>query len=62
MPELAQPVDDGHYIPTVGQWSSDKHYYLSRYYEGPPAVYPHLLFSQRRGCEIVAENLDHGIG
>jgi len=31
MPELAQPVDDGQYIPTVGQWSSDKHYYLSRY-------------------------------
>jgi len=24
-------VDDGLYIPTVGQWSSDKHYYLSRY-------------------------------
>lgn len=31
MPELAQPVDDGQYIPIVGQWSSDKHYYLSRY-------------------------------
>ncbi len=31
MPELAQPVDDGQYIPTVGQWSSDKHYYLARY-------------------------------
>ena len=31
MPESAQPVDDGQYIPTVGQWSSDKHYYLSRY-------------------------------
>jgi len=31
MPELAQPVDDGLLIPTVGQWSSDKHYYLSRY-------------------------------
>ena len=31
MPESVQPVDDGQYIPTVGQWSSDKHYYLSRY-------------------------------
>lgn len=31
MPELAQPVDDGLLIPIVGQWSSDKHYYLSRY-------------------------------
>jgi len=31
MLELAQPVDDGQYIPIVGQWSSDKHYYLSRY-------------------------------
>ena len=31
MPESAQPVDDGQHIPTVGQWSSDKHYYLSRY-------------------------------
>lgn len=31
MPELSHPVDDGQYIPTVGQWSSDKHYYLSRY-------------------------------
>lgn len=31
MPESAQPVDDGRYIPTVGQWSSDKHYYLLRY-------------------------------
>ncbi|MCU0915356.1 MAG: three-Cys-motif partner protein TcmP [Planctomycetes bacterium] len=31
MPELAQPTDDGLYIPTVGKWSSDKHYYLSRY-------------------------------
>jgi len=31
MAKLAQLVDDGRYIPTVGQWSSDKHYYLSRY-------------------------------
>ncbi len=31
MPESAQPVDDGQYIPSVGQWSSDKHYYLGRY-------------------------------
>jgi three-Cys-motif partner protein len=31
MPELVQPVDDGLRIPTVGQWSSDKHYYLWRY-------------------------------
>lgn len=31
MLELAQPVDDGQYIPIVGQWSSNKHYYLSRY-------------------------------
>lgn len=31
MPESAQPVDDGLCIPTVGQWSSDKHYYLARY-------------------------------
>jgi three-Cys-motif partner protein len=31
MPESVQPVDDGQCIPTVGQWSSDKHYYLSRY-------------------------------
>jgi three-Cys-motif partner protein len=31
MPVPMQPVDDGQYILTVGQWSSDKHYYLSRY-------------------------------
>jgi three-Cys-motif partner protein len=31
MPRSAQPVDDGQCIPTVGQWSSDKHYYLARY-------------------------------
>ncbi|MBP7049581.1 MAG: three-Cys-motif partner protein TcmP [Phycisphaerae bacterium] len=31
MTELPQPVDDGLCIPTVGQWSSDKHYYLKRY-------------------------------
>jgi three-Cys-motif partner protein len=31
MPELPQPQDDGLYIPEVGEWSSDKHYYLMRY-------------------------------
>jgi len=25
------PVDDGLYIPTVGEWSRDKHYFLMRY-------------------------------
>jgi len=25
------PVDDGLYIPTVGEWSHDKHYFLMRY-------------------------------
>ncbi len=29
--QLAAPEDDGLYISTVGQWSSDKHYYLMRY-------------------------------
>ena len=31
MLELPQPQDDGLYIPEVGEWSSDKHYYLGRY-------------------------------
>jgi three-Cys-motif partner protein len=31
MPELPQPQDDGLYVPEVGEWSSDKHYYLLRY-------------------------------
>jgi len=31
MPEIPTPKDDGLYIPTVGEWSRDKHYYLSRY-------------------------------
>jgi len=31
MLNLPQPQDDGMYIPTVGQWSTDKHYYLMRY-------------------------------
>jgi three-Cys-motif partner protein len=31
MPGLPQPQDDGLYIPEVGEWSSDKHYYLMRY-------------------------------
>ena len=26
--ELSPPQDDGLYIPTVGEWSRDKHYYL----------------------------------
>jgi len=29
--ELPPPEDDGLYIPTVGEWSRDKHYYLMRY-------------------------------
>ena len=29
--ELPQPQDDGLYIPTVGEWSRDKHYFLRRY-------------------------------
>ena len=29
--ELPAPADDGLYIPTVGEWSSDKHYFLMRY-------------------------------
>jgi three-Cys-motif partner protein len=31
MPEIPTPTDDGLYIPTVGQWSRDKHYFLMRY-------------------------------
>lgn len=31
MPEIPTPKDDGLYIPTVGEWSSDKHYFLMRY-------------------------------
>lgn len=31
MPEIPVPKDDGLYIPTVGEWSRDKHYYLGRY-------------------------------
>jgi three-Cys-motif partner protein len=31
MLELPQPQDDGLYIPEVGEWSSNKHYYLVRY-------------------------------
>ena len=31
MPEIPTPKDDGLYIPTVGEWSRDKHYYLWRY-------------------------------
>jgi len=31
MPEIPTPKEDGLYIPTVGEWSHDKHYYLSRY-------------------------------
>ncbi len=31
MLELPQPQEDGLYIPEVGEWSSDKHYYLWRY-------------------------------
>jgi len=29
--ELKPPKDDGLYIPNVGEWSQDKHYYLYRY-------------------------------
>ena len=29
--ELPSPQDDGLYIPTVGEWSRDKHYFLMRY-------------------------------
>ena len=29
--ELSPPQDDGLYIPTVGEWSRDKHYFLLRY-------------------------------
>lgn len=29
--ELDPPVDDGSFIPEVGQWSADKHYFLQRY-------------------------------
>lgn len=31
MPKLPSPTHDGLYIPTVGEWSRDKHYYLMRY-------------------------------
>ncbi|MHC4508811.1 MAG: three-Cys-motif partner protein TcmP [Planctomycetota bacterium] len=31
MSELSPPEDDGLYIPTVGEWSRDKHWFLSRY-------------------------------
>jgi len=31
MPEIPTPKDDGLYIPTVGEWSRDKHYFLMRY-------------------------------
>lgn len=31
MLQLPQPVDDGHFIPTVKEWSRDKHYFLMRY-------------------------------
>ena len=29
--ELPTPQDDGLFIPTVGEWSRDKHYFLMRY-------------------------------
>jgi len=29
--ELPSPKDDGLYIPAVGEWSHDKHYFLTRY-------------------------------
>ena len=29
--ELPSPKDDDLYIPTVGEWSRDKHYFLMRY-------------------------------
>ncbi|MGA2323072.1 MAG: three-Cys-motif partner protein TcmP [Sedimentisphaerales bacterium] len=31
MLELPPPKDDGLFIPTVGEWSHDKHYFLMRY-------------------------------
>lgn len=31
MPEIPAPKDDGLYIPTVGEWSRDKHYFFMRY-------------------------------
>lgn len=31
MPKIPTPKDDGLYIPTVGEWSCDKHYFLMRY-------------------------------
>jgi len=31
MPKLLHPEDDGLYIPTVREWSRDKHYFLMRY-------------------------------
>jgi three-Cys-motif partner protein len=31
MLKLPQPKDDGLFIPTVGEWSHDKHYFLIRY-------------------------------
>jgi len=31
LPNLPLPKDDGFDIPTVGQWSHDKHYFLWRY-------------------------------
>jgi len=31
MHQLSVPQDDGLIIPTVGQWSKDKHYFLYRY-------------------------------
>jgi three-Cys-motif partner protein len=31
MPNIPAPKDDGLYIPTVGEWSRDKHYFLMRY-------------------------------
>jgi three-Cys-motif partner protein len=34
MVDLPVPTDDGLCIPEVGEWSKDKHYYLSRYIHG----------------------------
>ncbi|HUW19545.1 MAG TPA: three-Cys-motif partner protein TcmP [Sedimentisphaerales bacterium] len=31
MSEIPTPTDDGLHIPTVGEWSRDKHYFLMRY-------------------------------
>jgi three-Cys-motif partner protein len=31
MPDLPHPQDDGLYIPTVGEWSHDKHVFLTKY-------------------------------